>query len=30
MLVRGSKGMEWKYNDDVCACGTKEAEMHVI
>ena len=22
--VRGSKGMEWKYDDDPCAYGTKE------
>ena len=22
--VRGSKGMEWKYDDDLCVCGTKE------
>ena len=29
--VRGSKGMEWKYDDDlrVCVCGTKETEIHV-
>ena len=28
--VRGSKGMEWKYGDDLCVCGTKETEIHVI
>ena len=22
--VRGSKGMDWKYDDDLCACGTKD------
>ena len=27
--VRGSKGMEWKYDDDLCVCGTKEQEIHV-
>ena len=21
--VRGSKGMEWKYDDDLCVCGGK-------
>ena len=25
--VRGSKGMEWKYDDDLC--GTKETEINV-
>ena len=25
--VRGSKGMEWKYDDDLCVCGTK---VHVL
>ena len=28
--VRGSKGMEWKYDDDLCECGTKETEIHVL
>ena len=28
--VRGSKGMEWKYDDDLCVCGTKETEIHVL
>ena len=32
--VRGSKGMVWKYDDDlcvcVCVCGTKEIEIHVL
>ena len=27
--VRGSKGMEWKYVDDLCVWGTKETEIHV-
>ena len=27
--VRGSKIMEWKYNDDLCVCGTKE-KIHVF
>ena len=28
--VRGSKVMEWKYDDDLCVCGTKETEIHVF
>ena len=28
--VRGSKGMELKYDDDLCVCGTKETEIHVF
>ena len=28
--VRGSKGMDWKYDDDLCVCGTKETEIHVL
>ena len=28
--VRSSKGMEWKYDDDLCVCGTKETEIHVF
>ena len=28
--VRGSKGMEWKYYDDLCVCGTKETEIYVL
>ena len=27
--MRGSKGMELKYDDDLCVCGTKETEIHV-
>ena len=27
--VRGSKGMEWKYDDDLCVWGTKETEINV-
>ena len=27
--VRGSKGIEWKY-DDLCACMTKEIDVHVL
>ena len=30
LLVRGSKGMEWKYDDDLSVCGTKETEIHVL
>ena len=30
LRVRGSKGMEWKYYDDLCVCGTKETEIHVL
>ena len=30
LLVRGSKGMEWKYDDDLCVCGTKAIEIHVL
>ena len=28
--ARGSKGVEWKYDDDLCVWGTKETEMHVL
>ena len=28
--VRGSKGMERKYDYDLCVCGTKETEIHVF
>ena len=28
--VRGSTGMEWIYDDDLCVCGTKETEIHVL
>ena len=28
--IRGSKGMEWKYDDALCVCGTKETEIHVL
>ena len=28
--VRGFKGMEWKYDDDLSVCGTKETEIHVL
>ena len=30
MTVRGSKGMELKYDDDLCVCWTKETEIHVF
>ena len=31
LMVRGgSKGMEWKYHDDLCVWGTKETEVHVL
>ena len=22
--------MEWKYDNDLCACGTKETDIHVL
>ena len=28
--VIGSKGMKWKYDDDLCVCKTKETEIHVV
>ena len=28
--VRGSKEMEWEYDDDHCVWGTKETEIHVL
>ena len=28
--IRGYKGMEWKYDDDLCVCGTKATEIHVL
>ena len=28
--VRGSKVIEWKYDDDLCVCGTKETGIHVL
>ena len=28
--VRGSKGMEWTYDDDLCVWGTKETEINVL
>ena len=28
--VRGSKGIEWKYDDDLCVCVTKETDIHVL
>ena len=28
--VGGSKGMDWKYDDDLCVCGTEETEIHVL
>ena len=27
--ARGSKGMEWKYDDDLCVFGRNETEIHV-
>ena len=30
LSVRGCKGIEWKYDDDLCVCGTKETEIHVL
>ena len=26
--ARGYKGMEWKYDDDLCVCGTKYTDIH--
>ena len=28
--VRGSKGIEWYYDDELCACGTKETGIHML
>ena len=28
--VIGYKGMEWKYDNDLCVCGTIETEIHVL
>ena len=28
--VRSSKEMDWKYNDDLSVCGTKETEIHMF
>ena len=28
--VRGSKRMEWKYDDDLCVYGANETEIHVL
>ena len=30
LTVRGSKGMESKYDDDLCVCGPKETDIHVF
>ena len=30
MPVRAYKGLEWKYDDELYACVTKEAEIHVF
>ena len=30
LSVRGFKGMEWKYTDDLCECVTNETEMHML
>ena len=27
---KNSNGMEWKYDDDLCVCVTKETEIHVL
>ena len=29
-LLGGSKGMEWKYDYDLCVCGTRETEIHEL
>ena len=28
--VNDREGMEWKCDDDLCECGTKETEIHVL
>ena len=28
--ISGSKGMEWKYDDDLCVCATKETEIMCV
>ena len=28
--VRGYKGMEWKYDDDLSLCGINETDIHVF
>ena len=28
--LRGCKGMESKYNDDLGVCGTNETKIHVV
>ena len=30
VLVRGSEGMKWKYDDDKCKFGLVETEKHVF
>ena len=34
LMVRGGclpvRGMEWKYDDDLCVCGKKEKVIHVL
>ena len=30
LSVRGSKGIKWKYDDEICVCGTRETEIHVL
>ena len=32
LIVRGGchSVKEWKYADNLCECGTKETEMHVL
>ena len=30
LRVRGSKGMEWQYDDDLCVYGIKETEIYVL
>ena len=28
--VRACKGKEWKHDDDLCVCGTRKTEIHVL
>ena len=30
LRVRSFTGMEWKYADDMCECGTNETEIHLF
>ena len=28
--MKGYKGIEWKYDGDLCMCGTKETDLHLL